>query len=175
MRTLLVRTSGDPLALVALFRRELAALDPGVPLRDVVFAPYHWLRGSFISAFGVYGYSTIFADYWLYVLLGALTLSMCGVAMFALRRACPRDWAALTAIGVGGCVLVATGSLLLSWVDALQPQGRYLFPAFALLAAALAAGAERMPLRVARLILLLAALCSAYSFGLVALPRLAFP
>jgi predicted permease len=33
-RTLLVRTSGDPLALVQPVRRELAALDPGVPVRD---------------------------------------------------------------------------------------------------------------------------------------------
>jgi predicted permease len=33
-RFLLVRTTGDPVALVAPFRRELAALDRGVPLRD---------------------------------------------------------------------------------------------------------------------------------------------
>jgi predicted permease len=33
-RTLLLRTSGDPLALVQSFRRELSVLDPGVPLRN---------------------------------------------------------------------------------------------------------------------------------------------
>jgi ABC-type antimicrobial peptide transport system permease subunit len=33
-RDFLLRTSGDPLALVRPFQRELAAVDPGVPLRD---------------------------------------------------------------------------------------------------------------------------------------------
>ncbi|HYG61410.1 MAG TPA: ABC transporter permease [Thermoanaerobaculia bacterium] len=33
-RTVLVRTEGDPLALVRPFQRELAALDPGIPTRD---------------------------------------------------------------------------------------------------------------------------------------------
>ena len=35
-RLLLLRTSGDPLSLVAPFRRELAALDPDVPMRDAM-------------------------------------------------------------------------------------------------------------------------------------------
>jgi hypothetical protein len=33
-RILVLRTSGDPLALLAPFRRELSAVDPGVPMRD---------------------------------------------------------------------------------------------------------------------------------------------
>jgi putative ABC transport system permease protein len=35
-RTFVVRTSGDPLALVAPIQRELSALDPEVPLRDPI-------------------------------------------------------------------------------------------------------------------------------------------
>src|SRR5205823_13770919 len=35
-RTLLLRTRNDPLALVGPFRRALAAVDPGVPMRDAM-------------------------------------------------------------------------------------------------------------------------------------------
>jgi predicted permease len=39
VRTLLLRTGGDPMALVGTVRRELSAIDPAVPLRDPTAMP----------------------------------------------------------------------------------------------------------------------------------------
>ena len=153
----------------------LVLASQGVPLQGVVFAPYFWLRNTFLSAFGIYGYGTIFADLWLYVALGGLSLTLAISAFVALRRTHPREWPAVMAIFLGISLLVAVSSLLLSWVSALQSQGRYLFPIFALLSLLLATGADRQPERLTRVVILIAAIMSAASFAFVALPHLAVP
>lgn len=158
--------AGDP---------SVAMAAHGVPLSKILFTPYHWVLTSFLSTFGVYGYMSFYADVGVYAALGALSAVMFVLALFAAVRANPRTWPAMTVIVVGVSLLTITASVLFSWVDALQTQGRYLFPIFVLLAMLLAAGAARLPLPLARTLLAAAAILSAASFAIVALPHLAVP
>lgn len=144
----------------------------GVPLTEVAFAPYDWAASSLASAFGVYGYMTIFGPRWLYHLMYAIVGLVVVVLLYSLRRNRPGQWVALTAIVVGGTVLVLASSLLLSWTSALQAQGRYLFAILPMIA--LLAGYKPAHLPTRTLALLVGAACvfSAGSFAFVALPAL---
>lgn len=144
----------------------------GVPLTQILFQPYGWLRSSGASAFGVYGYMNVVAPIPLYFALGALAILTAMLAFGALRRAEPARWPAYAALVLGGSALVAASSLLLSWFDQLQPQGRYLFPIVALAALLLGQAASRLPQRAYALLLGAAVLLSACSFAFVALPAL---
>ena len=145
----------------------------GVPLSQLIFAPYGWAYSSLASAFGVYGYMNIFAPAWFYMAIAALSLLIMLIAMWAIRRARPEQAAALVVTTFGGVALVLTSSIMLSWVSAMQAQGRYLFPAVAMLALLVAQGAHHLPRRIFVVTLATALLLSASSFAFLALQALA--
>lgn len=143
----------------------------GVGLTQMLFqAPYRWVAWSAVSAFGMYGYMTVSAPYAVYVLLLATSLAMSLLALLALRRALPDKAGRLIFVAAGIGLLVIESSILHNWIDAFQPQGRYLFPIFAMLSLALATGARGLSPRPFRFVLACAALTSAYSFLFVAIP-----
>lgn len=145
----------------------------GVPLGHLVFAPYRWLQRSIVSAFGVYGYMNIFAPAWIYVVLVVLTGLIVLLAISGLRKSQPENWRGLTSVFVGCAMLIFTGSMMLSWIDALQPQGRYLLPIVALLALLIAKVADPVRKRAFVLFFGAAFLLSAASYAFVALPAFA--
>ncbi|WP_018971578.1 hypothetical protein [Rudaea cellulosilytica] len=149
----------------------LALAAHGVSLKDVMFAPKkEWLSRTLCSAFGVYGYMIYYAPEWTYWALGLLFLMFLALSLAAVRRAHPAQGMRLMAIVLGVSLLVFTQSLLLSWVYALEPQGRYLFPILALLAMAACAGAERLSHRRVAAVVLTAAAIGVGSFLWFAMP-----
>ncbi len=111
--------------------RNLAA--KGVSLGQVLGEPYNWTTQSWRSSLGVYGYMNAFAPDWLYLLISAgMMLCFAGVARLALRD---RDFRVdLCMVGCAS-ILVLLSSLIHSWAYDFQPQGRYLMPIAALIAA----------------------------------------
>lgn len=142
----------------------------GVPLLAVAFEPYGWLRSSLASAFGVYGYMNVVAPTWLYAGLVGLAIGLLLVVLNRLRQVEPEHWLALTSIVVGSCALVMASSLLFSWVDTLEAQGRYLFPALAIFALVLGKASPRLRGKAVIVLVAGAWLLSFYSFACVALP-----
>ncbi|HEX7914839.1 hypothetical protein [Rudaea sp.] len=149
----------------------LALAAHGVSLKEVMFAPKkEWLFRTFCSAFGVYGYMIYYAPEWTYWALGLLFLMFLALSLAAVRRTYPVQGMRLVAIVLGVSMLVFTQSLLLSWVYALEPQGRYLFPILALLALAACAGADRLSHRRVAAVVLTAAVIGIGSFMWFAMP-----
>lgn len=146
----------------------------GVGLWQVVFdAPYHWLASSVASGFGVYGYMNVFAPRWTYLGLLGFFLGIAALAGGSVLRADPQRGGKLLWVALGTTALIVESSILRSWVDALQPQGRYLFPIFAMLAALLQSGEQRLPRPAFGLLLAAAYAVAVYSFVCVALPTFA--
>ncbi len=153
----------------------LALAKKGVTLPQVALAPWHWALGSLRSAFGVYGFMSIFAPAWIYaVLIGNFALLVaCG--LLAMRRRSTAQWPTQVMLVGGGAFLVALSSLLHSWVNDFEAQGRYLFPAFAILALPLGAAVERLPRGVFRFCLVFGGMLSGLAFAFVALQAFAPP
>lgn len=142
----------------------------GVTLSHVLFEPNNWLKSSMASFFGVYGYMSIAAPSWLYVVLIVNALLLLCLVLIALWRSDrPRFWA-FSSVVFGGGVLVVASSLLLSWFDALQPQGRYLFPVLPMLGLIVGHACNRLPEPAYRLVVAAGLLLSVGSFLFVALP-----
>ena len=146
----------------------------GVGLRPMIFdAPYNWLSRSVASAFGVYGYMTVYAPYPVYLALVILASLIAVVAGFALTRAWPDKANRLLVAAAGiGCLIVLS-SILNSWFIALQPQGRYLLPIMVMLALILGYARPKLPQGILQALLIASLLLSAYSFVCVALPAFA--
>ncbi len=124
----------------------------GVSLSQLIFAPYNWGWSSMASAFGIYGYMSIFTPNWMYLAFATLAFALTLLAVNALRRECPNDWIGLTSVFVVGALLVISSSLLLSWTNALQSQGRYLLPILPMFALVLGVASPQIPSLTTRLI-----------------------
>ena len=146
----------------------------GVGLRQMLFeAPYSWLPKSLMSAFGVYGYFTVFAPFPVYAALALVASLLILVSGFALTLARPNNASRLLVVAGGASCLIALSSVLNSWFIALQPQGRYLFPILVMLALILGHARPKLPQGLIRALLFASVLLSVYSFVCVALPAFA--
>lgn len=149
-----------------------AVAQRGHSLNEVLFEPHHWVRHSLASAYGVYGYFVAFTPAWLINCLKALSLLLFMVAtraLFAWRR----DRAGpMVLLAVGGTLLVAINSILHSWTFDHQAQGRYLFPAFVLLALMLGTAGKHVPARLTAAIFAAAFVFGCTSFLGTALPAM---
>jgi hypothetical protein len=144
----------------------------GVSLSQVAFEPWNWTFSSVRSAFGVYGFMSVFAPGWLYLILITNFAFVAALGLFAARRRFGQQWRAQAALVLGGTLLVALSSLMHSWINDFEPQGRYLFPAFALIALPLGAAAPTLPRGAFRFSLIIGALLSVWAFVTVALRAL---
>jgi len=124
------------------------------------------------STFGIYGYMSIFTPNWMYYAFAILAIALTVFAIIALRRGRPNDWIGLTTAFVVGSLLVISSSLLLSWTNALQPQGRYLFPILPMFALVLGMSANWLPMPATRLIVAASLLLGIVSFAGYGLPAL---
>jgi hypothetical protein len=98
----------------------------GVPFSQIMGQPYAWTLNSWRSMLGVYGYMNVFTPNVLYWLLSS-GLLMLGISMVAWARKRQEAQRALM-VTVAGTALVALSSIVHSWANAFQAQGRYLFP-----------------------------------------------
>jgi hypothetical protein len=150
----------------------IALASRGTTLSQVMFAPNNWAWTSFMSAFGVYGYMAIFTPGIFYHVFAVLIIAVSFLALFALRRERPESWIALATTFILGSSLVIASSLLLSWTNQLQAQGRYLFPVLPIFSLVLGAAAPKLPVFPARLIIASMFMLSVASFLEYALPQL---
>lgn len=149
----------------------LAMRKRGVPLGYMV-KTLQWPHYTFVSAFGVYGYMTIYAPDWLYWCYSALLLAMALLAAAAAWRVRDRGkWWLLATLALFLALAVAQ-SLYHSWTFDFQAQGRYLFPMLpmALLAWRLLMAPEQG--RIPAPLTVIAFLLSAGSFLFVALAQI---
>jgi hypothetical protein len=138
---------------------------------EMLFGPYYaWVARNTTTALGVYGYLNILAPSAMYGVQLAIVLLCALMVALALRSAEPRRYVRLLLVAAGTSFLVVESSALHSWIDAFQPQGRYLFPLFAMLAMMVAYAEGRLPRAGFRLLLASALVISTLSFVFVALP-----
>lgn len=143
----------------------------GTTLSQVMGQPYDWAANSWRSLLGVYGYMNIFASPLLYWLLGAGVLMLCfSMVTWAFTRAQARRDLIVAVVGIA---LVTLSSIVHSWANDFQPQGRYLFPSLAIIAAYLLSQPAILRTRLASFGVALCFVGSVLSFVSVALPALA--
>jgi hypothetical protein len=142
----------------------------GVQVAQIVGAPYNWLEISWRSLLGVYGYMTVFAPDPLYWMLGAGWLFIVLGATSSGHRVENRKYLFAT---VAGMALVALSSIVHSWANDFQAQGRYLLPGLAMLAAYLLSSPGLLRGRWVSIGMATCFVGAVLSFGFVALPALA--
>ena len=161
--------------------RDLAATYPGLRLKDkgvsysdVIFQR-GWLKASFQSFVGVYGYLNIFASKFYYLTMALLYVGF-GAAVFAmlLRRRGREDLISLALVVLGAALSILMSSYL-SWSYAFQPQGRYLFPILPMIAVLAYVARETLNRVMWDTFVVACFLLSAYSFLFVGLRRIDSP
>lgn len=131
---------GQPRFKPSTLETDISASSPGVSLvrkgvslGEVLGAPRQWVRKSWRSLLGVYGYLDVIAPSTLYWVLGlGVILVFGGAAAWAFAHPHARSEFAILAFGT---TLVVLSSVVHSWANEFQAQGRYLFPAFAMIGA----------------------------------------
>lgn len=107
-----------------------------------------WLGRSYISLVGVYGYFAISSSRYFYAAVAFAYLMIAVFLGYGAWRS-PEVYARHSlALAVAFAVLAVLMSSLHSWTADFQPQGRYLFPAFAMLGVAMKDNRARMPTAV---------------------------
>ena len=143
----------------------------GTSLWQILGPPHEWLTISWHSLLGVYGYMSIFAPQMIYALLSSAMLLLC-ISMvawaFSHERARPE-----LGIVVIGATLVGLASVMQSWANDFQAQGRYLFPALAMFAAYLQSQPDLSKTYATRIAIAGCYAGCVLSFVTVALPALA--
>ncbi len=87
-----------------------------------------WREESFMSFSGLYGWMTIRGPEDLYGAMKYLYAALVVGGLLALGHAVSRAERGLLLVGVGCMMLTIGVSLVHSWINDFQPQGRYLFP-----------------------------------------------
>jgi len=142
----------------------------GVTLGQMLFQPYQWISLSAKSAFGVYGFMSVFTPDGLYWALMLMSVTLAVVTAIGLLRSRPDVGGKLLVSAVGIATLVVLISVMHSWTFDLQRQGRYLFPLLPLLALMVGAAMPQLPRKPFGLALGAAAALSFYSYAMYALP-----
>jgi len=148
--------------------RGLGLASKGVTFSQLIGSPYEWWGRTWHSLFGVYGYMLVFAPTPLYYGLAITLIGLCvGMGVWAFRNPDSRSTLGICAAGIG---LVLLASIVHSWANDLQGQGRYLFPGFAMIAMFLQAQPDVLKNRTIAVSLAAAFVLSALSIVTVALP-----
>lgn len=143
----------------------------GVTLSELVGQPHAWWSNSWRSMLGAYGYMDVWTPLKLYWLLAVGWIGV-GVSL-AIWGTARRDRFAFFAVVCVGASLVVLSSLMHSWINDFQPQGRYLLPAVAIMAMFIASQPGLLRTRLFALSIVICYLGSLLSFIGVALPALA--
>ena len=152
----------------------------GVSIADMFRAPWSWPQNTWKSFTGYYGHMDIsspFAYYLgialVYVWLAAF-LARAWLAQLWRSELGPEDFA-LAVVACGFAALTLAISFYHSWVNDFQAQGRYVFPALAILSAPFARAAMRLDARGQRqlgAVFVTAFALGVFSFGYRGLRRI---
>jgi hypothetical protein len=161
--------------------RDLAGTYPGLRLKDKgvgyfeIFFEREWLKASFQSFTGVYGYLNIFASKFYYLAMALIyAVLAAAVVVLLMRRRRRADLVCLVCVVVGAAISVFVSSYL-SWSYAFQPQGRYLFPILPMIAVLAYVGRETVSRSFWTALIIACFLLSAFSFVFVGLRRVNTP
>lgn len=144
----------------------------GVSLAQMMQPPYRWAEVSAITAFGAYNYTALRAKRshfaWIFGAYGAFLIYLIATI---LRRGDVNDRAVLFG-GLTVSLLVVGLSVYHSWTSDFQPQGRYLFGIFAILAVILARGKRLVRPLAVNAFLLFCFFWSVHSFCAIGLSQI---
>jgi hypothetical protein len=143
--------------------KDLSLKDKGLSL-TALFTEKKWHESSFKSFLGVYGYMNIWASGGFYLSFALLYLAFGLYVIFAVARSRDRKSILQLAITALGCFLTVFVSVMLSWIYAFQPQGRYLFPAIGMAGLFVYANRQYLNNLIVHLFIAGAFLFSVYSF-----------
>jgi len=163
---------------------DLDAKNPMLNLRDrgrtlgYLLVSARWFEKSFVSAFGVYGFSNYFGSKTYYDLVRYIGLLLLGALLLAVIRSRSRANLFLVLI-IGFCSgCLVSASIWHSWTAAFQPQGRYLLPVLPMLGILYYHVRQHVLPNLVECLCIFLFLLAAYSFiftGLVNMSSLASP
>ncbi len=143
----------------------------GVSLVDVLIER-RWIKLSFDSSVGVYGYMNVLAPPNYYRLMAFIYAAFAVFLLISITRNAGFDGIAQIAITLIGCLITVFISSYLSWTYAFQPQGRYLFPAIAMIAVLAYSNRRHLSKIGFAFFILCGFMMSFYSFVFIALSEL---
>lgn len=150
---------------------DLSLKAKGVGLSELLFKRL-WLEYSLNSFVGGYGYMEFFAPRRVWQLMGLLYFLFGAYLVFAVVKSREKENLMQLAIFLTAVFLTFAISIALSWIYAFQPQGRYLFPVFAMFGAFVYANRRHLHNYAVNGFIFVSFLLVAYSFIFVALPRI---
>lgn len=143
----------------------------GLSLKDML-KKYRWVYISFQSAFGVYGYMSIYPSY----LYTQIVRFLCG--FFLLLVICsifikaPIEGKMLSFVFLACGVLLVAASMWRSWTVDLQYQGRYFIPIFVMFGFLLLRAKPYLNKKIVNIPAILMFLMSTYSFLFIGLKNI---
>jgi hypothetical protein len=117
----------------------------GIPLSDLLVAPWSWPAKTFITATGSYGWLEFNASFAYYATMFAAYIFLFASYAFGVARSGSADVIGSFVIVVIFSALTIAVSLHHSWHHDFQAQGRYLFPIAAMLGLGLYHARETLP------------------------------
>ncbi len=143
--------------------KDLRLRDRGLSL-TALFTEKKWHVFSFKSFIGVYGYMDIWAYGIYYQTMLLLYLLFILYGLFSVIRS--KDKKSIVQLGIVsiGCFLTVFVSVMLSWLYAFQPQGRYLFPVIGMIGLFVYANRRHLNNLIVHFFIAVAFLLSIYSF-----------
>ena len=153
---------------------EIKMRQRGVGFFEMLFEK-KWLEMSWKSFVGAYGYMNIWSSKRYYTQIFALHLIFAVFLIYAVVKS--REKESLIQLGLMffGCFLTVFVSMMLSWLYAFQPQGRYLFPVLPMLGLFVYANRRHFNNFAINAFLIAAFLLSCYSFVLFGLKKINIP
>jgi hypothetical protein len=149
---------------------DLMNSDPDLRLREKglslteLFTEKKWHESSFKSFLGVYGYMNIWASGRYYLPFILLYLAFGLYAILAVIRSRDKKSIVQLAVTAFGCFLTVFVSVMLSWIYAYQPQGRYLFPVIGMVGLFIYTNRRHLNNLIAHIFIISTFLFSIYSF-----------
>lgn len=142
---------------------DLRLREKGLPLA-ALFTEKKWHESSFKSFLGVYGYMNIWASGRYYLPFFLLYIAFGLYVIFSVIRSRNKQSIVQLAITAFGCFLTVFVSVMLSWIYAYQPQGRYLFPVIGMFGLFIYANRQHLNNLIVHAFIAGAFLFSIYSF-----------
>jgi hypothetical protein len=137
-----------------------------------LFTQWRWHESSFKSFVGNYGMMTIFAPEVYYYFMGFLYVAflLCLIiSILARKQAGQIFFLGVTLLAVLATILISTYH---SWINAFQPQGRYLFPIIGMMGLLIYHNRQSLNSLLANVLLVSGFGASVYSFLMVGIYRL---
>ena len=138
-------------------------------IRSVKRADHSWISETQMTAFGVYYYLIVYGPAFLYNLAAGCVLLLAAVLSLSIVWKGNAHDKVTLALSAACCLGIAGLSLLHSWMNDFQPQGRYLFAAFTILGILLVNSRQYLDSRFTTGVIVASFVLSSWSFIFVGL------